>query len=82
MAAKNAAQRACSFNDERCWKGSQAAVGRERGWSVAATVGLAAGAVATATGVYLLLRPKKGPTTMARLVPTTQGGAFELVGTF
>jgi hypothetical protein len=84
LTAREEAQRACSQNDERCWDSTRAAVERDRQWSLMTGVTLAAGAVATAAGLYLLLRPRVAarPTTMARLVPAPQGGRVELVGTF
>jgi hypothetical protein len=85
LSARREADGACAATGEltRCRWSAAPALDRDRRWSRAADVAFAAGAVATAAGLYLILRKGRvEPTLTAQLQPVPAGGGAQLAGRF
>jgi len=84
LAARREAGRSCvaQADSHRCWESAGAAIERDRRASLAADVAFAAGALAAASGLYLVLRRSPQDTATARVLPVAGGGGIELAGQF
>jgi hypothetical protein len=85
LSARRDARAACTEVQglERCWSTAAVALDQDRRASLIADVGFAAGAVALAAGVYVLLRrPRTSPSQGASLGAKVGLGKVELAGTF
>jgi hypothetical protein len=82
LSARREARDACPevAGIRRCWSSAAAALDRDRRSSLFADVGLTVGALATATGLYLLLR--RPSATTSTVVPVAGGGRVDVAGTF
>jgi len=83
LSARREASRSCvaQGGSNRCWSSARAALDRDRRASIAADVSFAAATLATASGLYLLLRTVPGATT-AQVFPLADGGGVQLAGHF
>jgi hypothetical protein len=86
--ARRDARQSCQevAGSHRCWATAAVALDQDRRWSMFADVGFAVGTVASAAGLYLLLRRPPAPSTpapmRAMVLPEVGGGKVELAGTF
>jgi len=79
LAARREARDDCQAATHRCWSSAAGALERDRRASLVADVAFAAGTLATAGGLYLLLR--RAPV-VARPAALPGGGGMELAGRF
>jgi hypothetical protein len=84
LAARRDASAVCPPQDatHRCWSSAAGALDRDRRSSLIADVAFAAGTLATASGLYLLIRRSPQASVTARIAAGPRGGGMELAGRF
>jgi hypothetical protein len=84
LAARRDASALCPAQDDthRCWSSAAGALDRDRRTSLIADVAFAAGTLAAASGLYLMVRRSPQASVSAQVVAGPQGGGMELAGHF
>jgi hypothetical protein len=84
LAARRDASAVCPAKDatHRCWSSAAGALDRDRRSSLIADVAFAAGTLATASGLYLLVRRSPQASVTAQVAVGPRGGGMELAGRF